>query len=110
LIGDPLKPTYPPSALAAHAGECVVFVTITIDPTGMVSDVTPSWQRVNLPNRFSDEFLDAIRVAVRSWKFEPARNVYWEKDGSGDLKYLSTETLSAKTDIKFTFEASGSVR
>jgi hypothetical protein len=109
-IGDLLKPVYPPAALAAHAGECVISVTLTIDSQGLVSEVAPSWQRVNIPNRFSDQFIEAIRLAVRSWRFEPARNVYWEKDGSGDLKYLSTETLSAQTDVRFTFEASGGVR
>jgi hypothetical protein len=110
FIGNLTKPVYPPDALAGHAGGCVVFVTITIDPKGIVSDVAPSWQRVNIPSRFSDQFIDAIRSAVRSWRFEPARNVYWENDGSGELRYLSTETISAKTDIKFTFEASGAVR
>jgi outer membrane biosynthesis protein TonB len=110
FIGELAKPIYPPAALAAHAGECVLYVTITIDPNGTVSEVAPSWQRVNVPSRYSDAFLDAVKAAVRSWKFEPARNVYWEKDAGGDLRYLSTETLSARTDIKFTFEASGAVR
>ncbi len=110
FIGNPLEPIYPPGALAANAGECVVYVTITIDNKGTVSEVAPSWQRVNIPNRFSDQFIDAIGVALHSWKFEPARNVYWEKNGDGDLRYLSTETQSAKIDIKFIFEATGRVR
>jgi hypothetical protein len=110
IVGHLIEPIYPRSALAAHAGECVVYATLTIDNQGTVSDVTPSWQRVNIPNAFSDQFIDAIRVAARAWKFEPARNVYWEKDRDGDLKYVSTETLSANIDIKFIFEATGRVR
>jgi hypothetical protein len=109
VVGNLAKPIYPPGALAGHAGECVVYVTLTIDSKGMVSDVTPSWQRVNIPNRFSEQFIGAIRTAVRSWRFEPARDIYWEQDRGGDLKYLNTETHSAQTDIKFTFEASGKV-
>jgi hypothetical protein len=110
LIGSLAKPEYPAPALAAHAGECVVFATITIGPAGTVTEVVPSWQRVNIPNRFSEQFLDAVREAVRSWRFEPARDVYWEKDANGDLKYVRTETVPARVDIKFTFDSAGSVR
>jgi hypothetical protein len=110
LIGIVAKPDYPAAALAAHAGDCVIFATITIDTTGTVSEIRPSWQRVNVPNRFSADFFEAVRVAVGSRKFEPARNVFWENDGSGDPKYLGTEVVSAQTDVKFTLEASGRVR
>ncbi len=109
-IGELTRPAYPAEALAARAGKCVVFVTITIDARGIVTEVSPTWQRLSIPNRFSDEFLDAVKVAVRSWRFEPARVVSWEKTGNDDLKYLGTETVSARTDVKFTFEASGAVR
>lgn len=110
LIGELSKPVYPRDALAARAGECIIFVTITIDTDGRVSDVRNSWQRLNIPNRFSDRFLAAVKTAVGSWRFEPARNVYWQKDATGDLKYVRTEIVAARTDIKFTFEASGAVR
>jgi hypothetical protein len=109
VIGTLAKPEYPAAALAAHAGECVVFVTVTIGPSGTVSEVAPSWQRVNIPNRFSEQYLDAIRKAVRSWRFEPARDVYWEKDSGGDLKYVRTDTVPARIDIKFTFDSKGAV-
>jgi hypothetical protein len=110
VVGQLASPVYPAAALAAHAGECVVYVTITIGIDGTVSEVRPSWRRMNIPDRFSDAFLEAIRVAVGSWRFEPARNVFWGKRPDGELKYISTETLAAQTDIKFTFEASGIVR
>jgi hypothetical protein len=104
------KPAYPAAALSARVGDYVVYATIIIDTNGQVSAVNPSWRRPNFPNRYSDKFLEAVRMAVSTWRFVPARNVYWEKDGSGELKYLSTEAIPAQTDIKFTFEASGSVR
>ena len=110
LIGDLAKPVYPPNAMAGHAGRCIVFVTITISTAVEVSEVIPSWQRLNIPNRYSNDFLEAVRAATRKWKFKPARNVYWEKDPSGDLKYKGTEIVPARIDIKFTFEASGIVR
>jgi hypothetical protein len=109
IIGDLAKPVYPASALAAHAGECVVFATITIDSTGTVSEVRPSWQRLNIPGKFSEVFFEAVRAAVQRWRFEPARKIYWEKEADGELKYLNTEVPSVQTDVKFTFEASGGV-
>jgi outer membrane biosynthesis protein TonB len=110
VIGDLAKPVYPAAALAAHAGACIVYVTIAIDTKGAVSEVTPSWQRLNIPNRFSQEFFEAVKEAVRMWKFEPARRVYWQKAGNEDLKYIKTEIIPVQTDIRFTFETSGTVR
>jgi outer membrane biosynthesis protein TonB len=109
-IGELARPAYPAAALAAGAGSCVVYATITIDARGRVTEVVPSWQRLNVPNRYSDEFLEAVKAAVRGWRFEPARVVTWEKTGNDDLKYLGTETIPVRTDVKFTFEASGAVR
>jgi hypothetical protein len=110
IVGELAGPVYPAQALAAHAGACVVFATITIDTKGNVSDVHPSWQRLNIPGKFSEAFFEAVREAVSRWKFEPARNVYWERDKNDELKYLNTEALTVQTDVKFTFEASGRVR
>jgi outer membrane biosynthesis protein TonB len=110
LVDELTDPVYPADALAARLGDCVVYVTITIDASGSVSEVIPSWRRLNIPNRYSDDFLDAIRVAARSWKFEPARLVYWEKTRDEDLKYLYAVAVPAKTDVKVTFAAAGKVR
>lgn len=110
IVGELSKPAYPADALAAHAGGCVIFATITIDTKGNVSDVHPSWGRLSIPGRFSEAFFGAVRDAVRDWRFEPARNVYWEKEENGELRYLNTEVLTVQTDVKFTFEASGTVR
>ena len=103
LIGEMTKPAYPAGALAAHVGDCVVFVTITIDTAGRVSEVAPSWQRLSIPNRHSAEFMDAVAAAARQWRFEPARLVYWEREPNGENKYLYAEVVPAKTDVKLTF-------
>jgi hypothetical protein len=110
VLGELAKPVYPEAALAAHAGEFVLFATITIDTRGAVSDVTPSWDRLNIPSKYSDQFLGAVKAAVGSWKFVPAHVVHWERHPNGDDKYLYSETVPAQVDVKFTFEATGSVR
>lgn len=107
--GELATPVYPPEALAGRAGACEVFVTVTIDTSGVVTEVVPSWQRMNIPGRYSAEFLEAVRSAVRKWQFEPARNVYWRKTANGDVTYMYAETIAAMTDVKFTFDASGGV-
>jgi outer membrane biosynthesis protein TonB len=109
-IGELARPVYPHDALAAGAGECAVYVTVAIDRDGRVSEVTPSWDRLNIPSRYSGAFLEAVRVAVDGWRFEPARLVYWERVAGEENKYLYAETVPAKTDVKFTFAASGKVR
>jgi len=110
VLGELAKPVYPDAALAAHAGQFVLFATITIDTKGAVSDVTPSWDRLNIPTKYSDQFLRAVKAAVGSWKFVPAHVVHWERHPNGDDKYLYSETVSAQVDVKFTFEAAGNVR
>jgi outer membrane biosynthesis protein TonB len=110
LKGELSRPAYPSTALMAHAGGCVIYATVTIDTTGAVSEVTPSWRRLNIPNRYSDDFLAAVKETVRKWHFEPARHVYWKIMKDGDLSYIRTETVPAMIDVKFTFESNGRVR
>jgi hypothetical protein len=108
--GEPEKPAYPPEALATHAGEVVVYLTITIDATGRVTEAVPSWGRVNIPNTYSEDFLAAARQCVLRWRFEPARVVYWERDGGEDNHYLYSETIPSRTDVKVTFTTAGTRR
>jgi len=104
------QPTYPPSALAAHAGNYEVTVAITIDETGRVSDVVRSLRGLNLPSPYADEFFEAVKTTVSGWKFEPSHQVYYERGANGERNYLRTEAISEMAEIKFTFEASGTVR
>jgi hypothetical protein len=110
LVGELTKPLYPADALAAHAGLCVIYATITIDAKGRVSEVIPSWDRVNIPNRYSERFFEAVTAAVASWNFVPARLVHWERHPDGNDKYLYSEIVPAQVDVRFTFEATGNVR
>ena len=109
-IGELEKPVYPPAALAAHAGTYILYVTIIIDANGRVSEVTPSWDRVNLPSRYSEDFLAAVKTAAASWRFIPAHLVHWERHPNGTDRYLYSEIIPAQVDVRFTFEATGKVR
>lgn len=108
--GELARPVYPAAALAAHAGQYVVNATVTIGTNGAVTEVSPTWQRMNVPGPFSALFFDAVRTAVSQWSFEPARNVYWKKNGDADPLYVNAETIVAKIDVRFTFDSSGKVR
>jgi hypothetical protein len=109
-IGELAKPIYPAAALAAHAGAFVLYATIIIDAEGRVSEVAPSWDRMNIPSRCSGQFLDAVKVAVARWRFIPAHLVHWERHPNGEDKYLYSEVIPAQVDVRFTFEATGDVR
>lgn len=108
--GPLATPVYPRAALAAGAGECVVYATLTVDESGKIRDVVPSLTRINLKNRFSGDFFNAARAAVMSWDLTPALYVYYQKGPDGAEKYVRTEAVAVTVEIKFTFEASGKVR
>jgi hypothetical protein len=105
--GDLASPTYPPAALAAHAGWVILGVRITIDTTGRVSDVQLNPLGLSNAGRFTDDFLQAVAATVRTWTFFPAHyryeivrqqpggGLYWSK-----LKYEATESF---TDLSFNF-------
>ena len=83
---------------------------LTISESGEVVDLQPSITRFHLANRFSGEFLAAIRSAVSTWRFEPARNVHWRTTPGKEDAYLRTETVSATVEMRFTFETSDPAR
>jgi hypothetical protein len=110
LKGEVANPVYPPDALAAHAGKYVVCVTVTIDELGRVSSVDRNMRGFNLPNAFSEEFLESVRTSVLSWRFIPAHKIYWSREPGGELKYVGAEPVVSTMDFKFTFDVSGAVR
>ena len=105
-----MPPAYPAEALASGAGERTVYLTFTIDESGAVRDVAPTFVRIQIPDRFSEAFLSAAIAAVQRWEFEPARRVYWQKIPGREDRYLYAEKASKRFEVKFTFEASGVVR
>ena len=97
-------PAYPDAARLAHAGRRSVFVTFTVDESGVTTDVHRSLARVELPDRYTAAFDAAAIAAVRQWQFEPARLVYWRPIPGKDDQYVGAETTSVTFEVKFTFE------
>jgi hypothetical protein len=107
---DLVKPVYPANALAANAGDHFVTVTVTFDENGKATDALPSLRRINVADKYADEFLAATKAAVMRWKITPPHNVYYRRESDGQRTYLRTEALATSLDIKFTFESSGQVK
>jgi hypothetical protein len=99
------QPEYPAAALAGGAGDYTLYVTFTVDERGRVGDVAPSWNRIQPPNRFAEEFLTAAKTALATWSLEPAMNVYWNRGPDGEDAYLRTETMAERVEVKFVFDA-----
>ena len=107
------RPVYPEAALAANLGDVVVYVRLEINSSGQVADVSYSLRGVTLPNRFSEQFFAAIRVAATAWEFKPARIEYigsTTEGGQTIRRLLRTEAIADTLDVQFTFTASGLVR
>lgn len=106
-------PVYPAHALAAKAGLVTIGVKISVDPDGRVSDVSPSLLTFSTPTRYSDEFDEAVRVAVGQWRFHPAQRytmrIFRTEEGGGPPKELDRENTETYFDLAFTFTASGKV-
>jgi TonB family protein len=65
------QPQYPASALEARVGQQVVYVTFTVDATGHITDIRPSWDRIVLRSKFSDIFFQAVSDTIAKWDMEP---------------------------------------
>lgn len=106
-------PIYPPHALAAKAGLVTIGVKISVDTDGRVSDVSPSMLTFSTPTRYSDEFDEAVRVAVIQWRFHPAQRytmrIFRTEEGGGPPRELHRENTETYFDLAFTFAASGKV-
>ncbi len=103
-IGELKEPAYPVEALTAHPGTYVVNVTVTIDANGLVTEVQPTWNRLNPPYLYSEQLLAAIRAAAVSWRFIPAKCVYWRLNAAGEPAFDHAETIACQTDLRFTFQ------
>ncbi len=108
-----VMPVYPPAALAAKAGAATIGVRVTIDTHGAVADIRPSLLVVNVaPSVFAAAFREAVEVAVRQWRFAPARVHYLERVTESEFTYervTRTEMIEAEFDLAFTFTPSGRV-
>lgn len=99
-------PVYPENALRASAGRCIVYVTISLDENGRVTDVVRNWRSFSTATPYIEDFIRAIREAAATWDIDPARCVYYRRSPSGERSYLRTEAIAENFDMKFSFEES----
>lgn len=113
LMEPHAMPVYPARALQAKAGRNIVGVHIIVDVTGHVREIRMSMLVFSTPGPFAEDFRDAVELAVRQWRFTPARAVYYEIVHDGDATYnrtTRTENVETEFDLAFTFQPDGTVR
>lgn len=103
-IDDLAQPRFPERARSRQAGPYTLYLTVTIDELGCVSDVARSWQRIHAPSPCEAEFLAAAKTALAAWRLSPAHQVFYLRTPGADDQYLRTETVPETVEIKFTFD------
>lgn len=97
-------PRYPGELRRAGARSVVVTVRVRIDADGNVREIAPSPAGFTTVGRDEALFLDAIRVASRSWQFEPAAVLHASPATEpGAVPGLRSETVESHLDLQFTF-------
>jgi hypothetical protein len=96
-------PEYPARALAANAGDYSLYVTLTVNPDGSISDIHPTLGQIQMPSPYFDDFLVSAQAALIHWKVSAPRLVYWKRMPDGEMRYLRTETDSTTIDLKISF-------
>jgi hypothetical protein len=106
-------PVYPAKAIEAKAGRNTVGVRIVVDPEGRVIEIRMSMLVFSTPGPFAEDFRDAVEVAVRQWRFNPARSESFEiiHDGEAtDIRVTGVENVETEFDLAFTFQPDGAVQ
>lgn len=106
-------PVYPAKALKAKAGRNTVGVRIVVDPQGRVSEIRMSMLVFSTPGPFAEDFRDAVELAVRQWRFNPARSESYEIIHEGEVTYSRVtggENVETEFDLAFTFQPDGAVQ
>jgi hypothetical protein len=84
-----------------------------VDVDGVVTDIRPSLLAVSIaPPAFVAEFREAVELAVRQWRFKPARLERIEtvtREGKTYPLWAGSENVEAEFDLAFTFTTSGRV-
>ena len=106
-------PVYPAKALKAKAGRNTVGVRIIVDPEGRVREIRMSMLVFSTPGPFAEDFRDAVELAVRQWRFNPARSESIEIIHDGEatsMRMTGVENVETEFDLAFTFQPDGTVR
>lgn len=80
-----------------------MHATISVDETGRVTEIAPSWQHPPAGNPYADAFFEAVRAAVSTWSLAPAYRVHYRINAAGEKEYERTERVADTITLKFTF-------
>ena len=106
-------PIYPTKALTAKAGQAMVGVNVTVDTSGLVSDIRSSILTFSTPGPFAGDFRAAVETALRQWRFAPAESQETEPILGLDqpaTRVTRSEKVEATFELSFTFTAAGGVQ
>ncbi|HEV2621444.1 MAG TPA: hypothetical protein VGU65_05060 [Frateuria sp.] len=90
-------PAYPASMLAACPPLVELAARVIVDARGVVGDVRMD------PPPAQQPFADAVRRAVRDWRYAPLTISRWSSDADGNSHPVDSETKPFSLDYVFIF-------
>jgi hypothetical protein len=90
-------PSYPPSLLASCPRSIELPARVIVDPAGHVSEVRLHAATDQQP------FADAVRQAVRGWRYTPLTMTRWAADADGTSHPVDSQAQPFSLDYVFTF-------
>jgi hypothetical protein len=107
-------PSYPAAALAAGAPKTELVVRVVIGADGSVTSIRPSPLADAPSGEWATVFYDAVREAVRGWRYDPCQLRDLEDgpdtDGDGRPDYtvvVASRPVPVYLDLSFRFEIVG---
>ena len=107
-------PSYPAAALAAGAPKTDVVVRVVIGADGSVTSIRPSPLADAPSGEWAAVFFDAVRQAVRGWRYEPCQlrdledGPDMDDDGRPDYTVVvASKPVPVYLDLSFRFEIVG---
>lgn len=92
-----VPPNYPGSMLATCLPRVELPARVIVGTKGIVDDVRMTSQPAQYP------FADAVRQAVRSWRYTPLTFTRWAANADGTSHPVDTEARPFSLDYVFTF-------
>ena len=90
-------PAYPETMLAACPSLVDIPARVIVGTQGSVDEVRMNPPAAQLP------FADAVRQAVRGWRYSPLTITHWAADADGTSHPVDTEAKPFSLDYVFTF-------
>lgn len=104
--GKPLSrvlPVYPTGLLAACMPVVVVRAQVIVGRDGKASEVRPYPAAEKTAAPAPPAFLDAVRMAVMQWRFEPLQINHWAADANGNTHEVDSDTKPFSLVYAFRF-------